>query len=394
MNFLEGLATTVNRAFCTILGGYANQEELLRYILEPGFGRQYTPFAPLYAQNCPTDPIPSNPPPFSGGQCDGVPYNGVVTITRASGSIQNPFDIAFSGVPGAITGADFVNSAGNVTTIFVLGKPTTSNPSGRYGIGSLATNFGAGQDINSASPNSVVRQDGAPDTCGNPPPNTPPFVPGGNVYNDFSTYVNNEGNTVTIPVALVFGYATLNLDGTLNFPINAKFELNPEFNANFNYSPGGGGITPDFSNPNDPIPSPCSDPGGYSADPSIPAPPDSIPDYPDTPPPTSDPTEKAKLLKGCIVTTSVLDGNETIIFQGDNPDIYIPSLGYVQFLIKTAKASAWTNDIPVKSLRTFIPCPWDGGAVDVRGTPRYGNEFIVTPVYVTRTFNPTYPPDS
>lgn len=94
------------------------------------------------------------------------------------------------------------------------------------------------------------------------------------------------------------------------------------------------------------------------------------------------------------MTTTHLDGNETTLEQQDNPAIYIPATGYVQFLIQVGNSSAWTNDIAVKNLRAFIPCPWDAGAVEVKGTPRYGNQFTVTPVYVTRTFNPTYPPDS
>jgi len=241
--------------------------------------------------------------------------------------------------------------------------------------------------------NSVVREDGQPDNCGDPDPVNPPYTPGDNIFNDNTTVTVNNTD-ITIPVALVFGYATLNIDGTLNIPINATFSANPEFNGNFNFNLNTGDLLPDFSNPNAPIPSPCSDPGGYLPDPSIPSPPDSIPDAPALPPGSNDPTERQKLLKACIVTTTVLDGNETTVFQQENPDIYVPAVGYVQFLIQVGNSSAWTTDVPVKSLRAFIPCPWDAGAIDVKGSPRFGNQFQVTPVYVTRTFNPTYPPES
>jgi hypothetical protein len=214
---------------------------------------------------------------------------------------------------------------------------------------------------------SVTRIDGQPDTCGNPPGGGTGYQPGDNIYNDNVTYVNENNTTVNAPVTLAFGYATLNVNGTVSIPVNAKFSLSPQFNTNLNFNLNTGDITPDFSNPSAPLPSPCTDPGGYKPDPSIPLPPSSIPDADPLPNPDSNPTQRQRLIKGCIVTTTFLDGNETTIDQQENPTIYVPATGYVQFLIQVGGSSAWTNDIPVKSLRAFIPCPWDGGALDVKG---------------------------
>jgi hypothetical protein len=190
---------------------------------------------------------------------------------------------------------------------------------------------------------------------------------------------------------LAFGYATVNLDGTINIPVNARFSLNPEFNGNFNFNFNTGDVQPDVSNPNAPVPTPCSPPSGIAPDPTIPDPPVDLPDEPPLDPPTDEPTEREKLLIGCVVTTSFIEGNESLIVQDLNPNIYAPALGYVNFLIRVGNASAWTINQFVTNERQFIPCPYDGGAVRVAGTPRYGNLFEVTPVYDERTANPTYP---
>lgn len=393
-NFLDGLAETVNRGFCVVLGGVAQQAEILQYVLEPGFGQQYNPFPGLYAQNCPLDPPPQPSFGIAGGQCEGVNYRVevyyTVTPTQPPGA-PIPGVTALNSQQVVRSPTLFVsrNQSNNVWSVIFRSRDNADFP---------VTVFN-GNPFNGKAEVTIdnvviIRQDGQPDTCGNPPGDNEDYQPGDNIYNDNVTYVDNTSSTVNIPVSLVFGYATVNIDGTLNIPINAQFALNPTFNGNFNFNVNTGDLVPSFDNPSAPIVPPGADPGGYSPSGDIPSPPDSIPDSPELPPPTSEPTERQRLLTGCIVTTQVLDGNETILFQEENPDIYIPSLGYVQFLIKVRGASAWTNDIPVKCLRTFIPCPFEGGAIDVKGTPRYGNEFEVTPVYVYRTFNPTYPPPS
>jgi hypothetical protein len=376
------------------LGNAAAQGELLNYVLEPlATSGTYNGAAALYAQRCglPLPPDFSPSPPFTGGQCP-VQYTVVVGWNFVSnGMVIPPENTPQSGavlVTGAIQGAEIRRSSGGyqVGAVGASGFSQASALSGNPDANGLS--------LTNPSIISVTRVDGLPDTCGNPNPTYPSYQPGDNSVTENVTVINNEGDTLTIPVVLVFGYATLNIDGTVSIPVNADFTLNPEFNGNFDFNLNTGDLKIDVSNPAAPRPSPCTDPGGYNVDVDIPEPPASIPDAPGLPPPDTEPAERQKLLRGCIVTTQLLDGNETIIFQESNPDIYVPSLGYVQFLVRVGGASAWTNDIPVKCLRTFIPCPWDGGAVDVKGTPRYGNQFVVTPVYVTRTFNPTYPPES
>lgn len=392
MNFLDGLAETTNRAFCVILANTVNQADLLQYVLTPGFGEQYNPFPSLYAQNCPLTPPQPPESPFAGGQCAtsyrvfwSGEYRGGAPGSANDGYLPVSESTA-SGVLGPITGIRYIpNPAGNGARVVIDANGVYE---GRFGF----TTTNSEPFFRNLRITSVVRDDGLPDNCGDPPPDTSPPPPGYNIYNDNVTYNDTNNVEVTIPVILTFGYATVNIDGRLSIPINANFTANPEFNLNFNYRPGDNNVQPDFTDPRVPLPSPCNPPGGFIPDPSVPPPPDSIPDPDPDAPATDDPTERRELLVGCIVTTTFLDGNETTIAQQENPDIYIPATGYVQFRIRVGNVSGWTNDIPVKSLRAFIPCPWDGGAIEVKGTPRFGNQFTVTPVYVTQTFNPTYPP--
>lgn len=392
MNFLDGLAETTNRAFCAVLANTVNQADLLQYVLTPGFGDQYNPFPALYAQNCPLTPPIEPQPPFNGGQCP-VLYNvNTQFIRTVNGNQQPPNNDSFLNLPGKIKGIERFQNGNDVGVQLLVGAPGNPDQVVPSRVVLITNAVPNGIDIVAQSITSLVRADGQPDNCGNPvPPDVPP-APGYNVYNDNVTYNNTNNVEVTIPVVLTFGYATVNVDGRITIPINANFTANPQFNLNFNYNPGTNEVQPDFTDPRVPLPSPCSPPGGFIPDPSIPAPPDSVPDPDPYPPANDSPTERRELLVGCIVTTTFLDGNETTIAQQENPDIYIPATGYVQFRIRVGNVSGWTNDIPVKSLRAFIPCSWDGGAVEVKGTPRFGNQFTVTPVYVTQTFNPTYPP--
>lgn len=397
MAFLDAVGESINRAACVALGNAAAQGELLNYVLEPlATSGAYNGAAALYANRCGL-PLPDSFNPvnnFTGGQCEGFQYT-ITTTQDFTGVPPRPSGTQgqTNSAIGRISSVQFNVDSGNFnrTTLVIV----DSQGSRTILVNPPATDDGVNPSFTYSNfTYAVAKTNGTPDNCGDATPSYPPYSPGDNIVNDNVTIINNEGDTVTIPVVIAFGYATLNVDGTINIPVNVQFTGNATLNGNFNFNYNTGDVQPDVTNPNAPIPSPCSDPGGYVPDPSIPDPPASIPDEPPLDPPTTDPAERERLLKGCIVTTSVLDGNETVLFQEDNPDIYIPAVGYVQFKVRVGDASAWTNDIPVKCLRTFVPCPWDAGAIDVRGTPRFGNEFVVTPVYVTRTFNPTYPPES
>lgn len=389
-SFIDAVGESVNRAACVILGDFAARLEVLNYVLDPlATAPSYNGAAATYAARCGL-PLPDDfngSAGFTGGQCPGVLYDVTVTytivrsiITFPPGSPENKS--ATRRLAGAIEGLRVLNSPGLVQ-LAIRHAGTESS------VESIGVTPDGNTRIDNAVITSVVRVDGLPDNCGNPPVPPPVYTPGSNSYTTNVTYNDNEGTEITIPVVIALGYATFNANAEVTIPVDLDFELNPElnFNAEFNFSTGE--VTPDIRNPSAPRPPSCTDPNGFEPDPTIPLPPPEIPDAesPDTPPDT--PTERESIISACIVTVADPNDNESVIFQDRNPDIYVPALGYVQFKIRVGAASAWTGDIPVKCKRQFIACPWPLGAVDVAGTGRYDNVIQITPVRsVVQLINP------
>ena len=391
-SFIEAVGESINRASCVVLGDFASRLEILNYVLDPlATAPSYNGAAAAYAARCGL-PLPDDfngSPPFTGGQCPGVLYRVDAAFDYNSNAIVSPEPYTtldgFANVTGKVLGTRIERIPGRVR-LYVLYDGGEALIGGVNG----STNPGVLLARNDRIL-SVTRLDGNPDNCGNPPTIVPPYVPGSNTYNTFVEYNDNSGGNVTIPVFVALGYAQLNLDGTINIPVQLRFNLNPElnFDANFNFSTGDFNI--DLRNPSAPRLPNCTDPNGSEPDPTIPEPPTEIPDSesPETPPET--PPEPERVITACIVTTSIPGANESVIEQENDVDIYVPALGYVQFKIRTGKSSSWTNDIPVKNKRCFIPCPWDGGAIDVRGTGRFENTITVTPVYGISQLSQRFP---
>lgn len=159
---------------------------------------------------------PSAETPFSGGQCP-VLYT---VITSATATVRNlntnqTFDVQYEptnngnllGPLGPVS-EEVVNVPINSQTL-VVGMQTAN---GGVTLGQFATQND--RRIESFDVTyTVTRQDGQPDTCGNPPavgvPGTAP------VYNFGDTYIDGDTN---IPVTI--NLPDINLDGTLNIPIN------------------------------------------------------------------------------------------------------------------------------------------------------------------------------
>lgn len=401
VNLRGALAGAVSDEICTQLGtaaAFATIATPITALAAPGVGLSLGAAAlglsagyGLFC-NAPAPPL-SNPPGFLGGQCTGIRYrveidwtyydtvtNAPTTINYVAQALWGPIGQVQQSNDGTQEGLSFTSAQ------------SASNPSRIVnGVGSVGFNASNPIQINDIR---VTTTDGGPDNCGNAPdtPVAPAPGPIGGTRN--ITYVNNEGNDVTIPVGIVLGYAQFNANLDVEIPFTANVELNPDFDisgtvnlktgdVNFNIGGDKGGG------------SPCSVlPDRTAPDTGTPEPPDTVPDPPSEDPPTQDKPKRERRILGAIVTVTAVDGVETVIFQEENPDIYVPALGYIQFQIKVGGKGGWTSDIPVKSLRAFIPCPWPDGAVRVVGTPRPGNEFVVSPVYVTSTILETYPPNS
>lgn len=372
--FSEALTTAVRNTFCAYL---QTVEGFQRWLFEDDLFPTTPPslaFARFMLRyHCNTDPPAFSAPPFQGGQCVGVSYD--VTIYRDIKVGAN----SVRGYPEPIT----VRGNGPIRGLYL--------EYGAGGITSLRINWGSSQpSIGSTISSSeywyayyitnVVRVGGLPDNCGNwlnppttPVPSTPVIVP--------VSYTTNNSVNVTTAVTLTYAPFRVHIDGTINVPFRLRLDpsINVDVNGNLNLSTGDVNIH--FGNPNF---SPSSDPNQDSYDT-----PDDVPDYPPTVPnsiapipPQPDTPSTEAVIRAVIVTVTAYDSNATIIPQDLNPDIYAPNLGFVNFAIATKGAIAWTSDIAVKNFRNFIPCPWEGGAIQVRGTPRPGVTWDITPVRV------------
>lgn len=211
-------------------------------------------------------------------------------------------------------------------------------------------------------------------------PLTPPVpIPNPTIPDDVE-YEDDNGDPVSVPVNITFGFPFIFINGELNVPF--RVQISPELNfdidgtlnletgdVNFNFggAPGGDGCLPkppgDFTPIGDGPPAP---------DPGVPQP----------SPIDDDPTDDRlkDIIRGVIVTSSVNDVNATIIGQSGNPNLYVPRIGNVQFAIQIRNSVSWTERVNVTNLRQFIPCPWEGGAIDVRGTAEPGVIMSLTPV--------------
>ena len=228
------------------------------------------------------------------------------------------------------------------------------------------------------------------DACGNVD-FVPPYDPQDFTFTNIVNYTNNEGDEFSIPITFVVGVAYLDADLNVNVPVDVKIApsidpvLNFDFDLgiDFNISTGGEKWRlprdPELPRPLPPVP-PDSRPDAYDTPDAPPPPPPDAPDPPDEPPER----RTRRVIKAALVTVieETPGGRVGRLFQDENPDIAVPNYGYINFLCRaTAGAGGWTPDQAVKNGRCFIPCPWEGGAYDVKGTPQPGIRFVVTPVY-------------
>lgn len=330
--------------------------------------------------------------PFSGGQCAGVLYDWRTFST---------FQRADNGqIVTATSGVWRSGSARLVGKITGGGIRLTNNGTGWQEYctndqGTTRTSAGGTSSTQLTiltSTLEVRRSDLLADTCGDPPVQRPPSPP--NTYNDYSTtivYNDNSNNVVNVPVTISYSPVYVGVNGDVNVPITINFAPSLNFSTKGNINVSTGDITFDFSNRNY-SPSPTGEPDGGDFEPGSDPPPNPVPDPPGTPTtdPTSDPSTTVRTIRAVIVTSSVVPARLSRVFQGDNPDIVIPRIGNVQFLCRIGSTSCWTDAIGVRAARQIIPCPWEGGAIDVRGTPDQGVEWALTPVYATYEPKVTY----
>lgn len=381
VSFQQGLLGQIRNGFCTVV----NTLQDFGFGLDVGAeyrGTKATVDVLRFAQRlvCNREPFEAYYPVFEGGQCFDVCYIVYysLTVERYDGTPQPPLTQVglFKGPivsPTVRTGVSSgfpvwiweqpnvaCNGAPGPITIFTIRQDVYINP-GTIGL-------------------FIERQDGLPDDCGNPYPVPPPSQPGDRTVPINYTYTDNSSNDINVNGSVTFGDIIIGSNNDVKIPFQVTYDDILPFEFNGTLSLTTGDINLNIGNPNySPIDKP--NPDGYTTD----EPPQPLPDVPtdEQPPNANEPDPETKrVIRGVFVTTSVDDSRGTVIDQSSAPDIIAPNLGYINFLIAVSDRTAWTSDIAVKNHRWFCECPFEGGAIDVRGTPRAGVEWTITPVYL------------
>lgn len=217
-----------------------------------------------------------------------------------------------------------------------------------------------------------------------------PYDPADYTY-DVDINYDIDSTNVIIPFVAVVGLLYVDADFNLKMPVTFNLRptvnLSPSFNFSFdaslNLTTGDTEINwyqdREPGEPPAPLPPSAQPPAPSPNNPQPPSP----PDVPNPEPDPADP-DGERVIIAAIVTTTAFEFSETtgVIYQGDNPDIYIPTMGYISFGISAATGGrGWTTDIPVKNKQAYIPCPVLSGASSVKGTPKAGVTWTITPVY-------------
>lgn len=379
--FLDELRNAVRNAWCASLDTAYN---FLDALPDPIVDSGSVPIAranrALYRMFCNNEPPPPPQPPFLGGQCH-ILYNVVVSNTYANAQ-GNPVNGTSSrAVWGKIKTA-YWRFPTATTAELVLVSGTSSDPDAVLETVIQGGSYASPPPHGSFTVISITNTPyfGGADTCGDPDPVIEPPEPNYNHCPCNFTYTTNNNVDVNVSASLTFAPSTLNNYGDVTVPIRISLlSDNTIFGGDINLNTGD--ININFGNRSYPR-SDREKPDSYDTPTDTPDVPPDVP-TPVTPPsPDSTDSNTTRLLRACIVTvTNIVDSPTSQIFQEDNPDIFAPNLGYVQFLIAVGNRLAWSTDIPVKNRRHFIPCPWEGGALQVQGTPRAGVTWDISPVY-------------
>lgn len=389
-SYSDGLREAAQNAFCDVSRAGVSGGLLfagLRATSVPGFlaGLAIAAAAAhLYAAYCnqplPPDGFPQRP--FRGGQCPDVRYNVPIYYTYvdnqsgATGRQGGTFQVW-----GKITRAElFIDEAAFNTTFFIVDGQYDTDV---YALANEGFEIGDGMPRYSFEREPVICTpiDGSPDLCGDPPI-IPPPLPDPDEYRPAPfVYIDNDGNTINVPVSFNFEPPQINFDGTINMPVNVRFDVDPTLNIGGDINFNTGDFTINVGGGGEPPPPPPSEPKPITRPPGEPPPtPPGVPEPPEPPEP-GEPVEPVLVIRACIVTVTQEDTEASIIFQDDNPNIYVPSLGHISFLCEVAGAFGWTTDIPIKNRQQFVVCPWQYGAIDVRGTAKGGAVFNIEKIY-------------
>ena len=285
---------------------------------------------------CSDGPLPQlDPPPFSGGQCDGVLYD--VTISRSVYNISNCLEVVSGSVVISVLGPvqgivkQVVTPAQTTTSCnglaadpvdlsdwFLLsGSPDFLVATGTY----TDPNENANPPLSNFTITNVVRNDGQPDLCGDLPLAYPPTSP--NIPGDF-TIQRNLTIEDGVDLVLNFFYNTNLGTFPMNFDLNGIKIVLDLGGVNFYYAPtgnnGSGGTLP--GGQPSPLPAP-NDNLDIKYPPPV-APPPNNTDYDEEEKTETDPKEEdvGEELAFVRVELTSIPSNARNQFGDGAPDVY------------------------------------------------------------------------
>ena len=337
VTYAEGLRRGVRNALCAWLNADGNPSSWLqrRYVIPFGGPAEWA-----RRQICDNNSPEEVAPPFEGGQCN-VPYRVQFTFTGVN-NLCSPIDLATS---RTLTGPITEITVEDIEDSQVKGWAFTArNASGtveNYQRTFFKSSFSQPCSVFPVlgGPN-LIRVDGQPDTCGDPPPEASPFPPGGVTVPITIEYENNEGDTIVELGDLTFNVPVFAPVGIVNAPITINtpdlnlegtVEISPEFNVEV--TPQGGDKSP-----------------GDAPEPTNPEPPDDVPSVPED--------DANSTLIGVYVRSIQGTGtSQTEIFQENTPDLYVPRLGNLYFRTRNSGVLGWYGPIDIKTTSAFFPAP-------------------------------------
>jgi hypothetical protein len=236
---------------------------------------------------------------------------------------------------------------------------------GTFTVNQFASNTGAFE----ARVTNIVRQDGLPDDCGNPP--APPVGPKPPIIQPPPSppipTVDDDGNPgpdiifeprvgpifvgplgeINIPVTVNVGGPTFNTPITI--PVNVGL---PDFNPTFNFG-GSGGIAGDGDNqePTGPVGVCCEGPIIVRGP--------GLPEEPEDPP--EDPPGPNDKIVGVVIVSDEQGGNQrNSEYFNAKPTLLVPRIATVQFEVEVGGALFFAPDQSVKSRRQVVAAPTIG----------------------------------
>lgn len=328
---------------------------------------------------CPVPPqedIPDLAPGFEGGQCPGVAYTvtGTWDLFNSDGSLNLSSSFGAQQVLGPFT---IGPSDTNPAALFLYWTDSQGTPQENFLGGSGNTSRMI--VLTSAD---VVRDDGQPDDCGNPPPSplppgspppTDPFRPGVDITIDLP-----DIGPTTVVFAPVVGIIYADIDARIKIPVKVNINI-PAINFNFDID-----FNIDLTDPTaDPEPvtdEPGDDGSGRNTEDDCPELPECDDESEEEEP--GDEDEDERDAKGTEVVAAVVKSvrnlqrtRATEILQDDAPNIQAPAVGFINFvyLEPDSDTEVFSSDIPVKNVNNVIPAPEVGLVCQrVVGTPNQG----------------------